>query len=99
MFKDLALSKDLLVEFHERHSDDRPLSVMVLQYSCWPYQPKRDREIDLPPDVLQFKTLEISFSDVYLGRCSVLWSDILTFTKLSINHANSTGSIPLALLH
>jgi cullin 4 len=54
MFKDLALSKDLMVEFHEMHSDDKPLSVMVLQYSCWPYQPKKGPEIDLPPAVPLF---------------------------------------------
>lgn len=56
MFKDLALSKDLLAEYHEKQSNDKPLSVMVLQYSCWPYQPKKGREIDLPPTVLSFET-------------------------------------------
>jgi len=52
MFKDLALSKDLLQEFHEKSSSDYPVSIMVLQYSCWPYEPKKgNRDIDLPPQV------------------------------------------------
>ncbi|KAF8527847.1 Cullin-4B [Hysterangium stoloniferum] len=52
MFKDLALSKDLLTEFHEKWSDEKTFSVMVLQYSCWPYQPKKGRDIDLPTSML-----------------------------------------------
>ncbi|KIJ56734.1 hypothetical protein M422DRAFT_57384 [Sphaerobolus stellatus SS14] len=52
MFKDLALSRDLSEEFHYRHPEDRSVSIMVLQYSCWPYQPKGGSDIDLPSQML-----------------------------------------------
>lgn len=99
MFKDLALSKDLVAEYHEKQFDDKALSVMVLQYSCWPYKPKKGREIDLPPAVLPLETFQFDNLTNSFGRCSVLWSDIQTSTKQNINHANSTGFIRLGLLH
>jgi len=65
MFKDLALSKDLLVEYHDKRSKDETLSIMVLQYSCWPYQPKKGRDIDLPPFMLA--SLQ-RYSDFYQAK-------------------------------
>lgn len=52
MFKDLELSRDLLAEFHSKVPHLKHMSVMVLQSSSWPYQPKEGREIDLPPQLL-----------------------------------------------
>ena len=53
MFKDLALSRDLLDEFQKSSSISQDFEVKVLQYSCWPIMRRAegDSEIALPPDV------------------------------------------------
>lgn len=53
MFNDLALSRDIMREYHSRIADDSPaqhLSVMVLQRSVWPFV-ARKKDVDLPPSV------------------------------------------------
>ena len=53
MFNDLALSREILREFHNRISETssaRKLSVMVLQRSVWPFA-VRKRDVDLHPSV------------------------------------------------
>ena len=53
MFNDLALSREVLREFHNRipeTSSARKLSVMVLQRSVWPFA-ARKRDVDLHPSV------------------------------------------------
>jgi cullin-4 len=52
MFNDLALSREMMAEYHSKHSDDlaRKLSVMVLQQSFWPFAPRKTT-VDLPPAV------------------------------------------------
>ncbi|KAG2342628.1 Cullin-domain-containing protein [Suillus weaverae] len=50
MFNDLALSRDIMREYHTRIRDDssaQKLSVMVLQSSVWPFL-ERTKDIDLP---------------------------------------------------
>ncbi|KAG1852408.1 Cullin family-domain-containing protein [Suillus subalutaceus] len=50
MFNDLALSRDIMREYHTRIGHDssaHKLSVMVLQRSFWPF-PKRTKGVDLP---------------------------------------------------
>ncbi|KAG6805190.1 hypothetical protein H0H93_005429, partial [Arthromyces matolae] len=52
MFKDLALSREFVREYHSKLSDDSPgrkLSVMVLQRSAWPFTIQKE-SIDLPPN-------------------------------------------------
>jgi cullin-4 len=52
MFKDLSLSRDLMVDFHKGSSrNDKAVSVMILQYSCWPFPPKTEKDADLPSSV------------------------------------------------
>lgn len=57
MFKDLALSRDLVVDFHNKFANDpidvMPLSVNVLQYSSWPIARRKEGELEigLPVDV------------------------------------------------
>ncbi|KAI9566965.1 Cullin family-domain-containing protein [Boletus coccyginus] len=62
MFNDLALSREVLREFHNRipeTSSARKLSVMVLQRSVWPFA-ARKRDVDLHPsmhtDLLHYTT-------------------------------------------
>ncbi|KAG2097940.1 uncharacterized protein F5147DRAFT_777805 [Suillus discolor] len=53
MFNDLALSQDIMREYHARIRDDssaKQLSVMVLQRSVWPFL-ARTKHVDLPSSV------------------------------------------------
>ena len=60
MFKDLALSKELMSDYHSKlpeESAGRKLSVMVLQRSVWPFSVQK-ATVDLPPNVrLHFSVL------------------------------------------
>jgi cullin 4 len=63
MFKDLALSRDMVQDYHSRlaqHSSGRKLSVMVLQRSAWPFNVQKTT-IDLPPNV-RLSHLYLSFA-------------------------------------
>jgi len=56
MFKDLALSRDMMQEYYSKlpeQSSGRKLSVMVLQRSAWPFNVQKTT-IDLPPSVCSF---------------------------------------------
>ncbi|KAF9012551.1 Cullin family-domain-containing protein [Cyathus striatus] len=53
MFKDLALSREMMKEYHSKLAEDDPgrkLHVMVLQRSAWPFT-VRDTSVDLPPNM------------------------------------------------
>jgi cullin-4 len=53
MFNDLALSRDIMREYHARitgGSTAQKLSVMVLQRSVWPFR-ERKTDVDLPSSV------------------------------------------------
>ena len=57
MFKDLALSRDMVQDYHSKLPQDssgRKLSAMVLQRSAWPFNVQKVT-IDLPPDVRLFR--------------------------------------------
>lgn len=49
MFKDLALSRDLVEEFHRKHNQNE-LYVNVLERGGWPFSLQRPK-IDLPVEV------------------------------------------------
>ncbi|TFK48041.1 Cullin-4B [Heliocybe sulcata] len=70
MFKDLALSKDMLHEFHEKLSPDSPahrLSVTVLQQSVWPFT--ASATIDLPPSMQdQLNRFATFYKNKHQGR-------------------------------
>jgi len=56
MFKDLALSKDLMRDYHSRlpeKSTGLKLTAMVLQRSAWPFSVEK-KTVDLPPTVCLF---------------------------------------------
>jgi hypothetical protein len=53
MFKDLALSKESMRDYHSKLDEDSPgkkLNAMVLQRSAWPFTVQK-HGIDLPPNV------------------------------------------------
>ena len=70
MFNDLALSREILSEFHNRKpetSNARKLSVMVLQRSVWPFA-ARKVDVDLHP----FVCVSLPFTFVYAHHQSRL---------------------------
>lgn len=51
MFKDIALSRDLLAEYRaSKRGGDERFSAMVLKFSTWPFG-KYEGTIGLPPEV------------------------------------------------
>ncbi|KAL0950552.1 hypothetical protein HGRIS_007358 [Hohenbuehelia grisea] len=67
MFKDLALSRDSMRQYHETLDDHDPgkkLSVMVLQRSAWPFTVPKS-SIDLPPNMQADLT---RYADYYKER-------------------------------
>ncbi|KAG8900346.1 hypothetical protein FRB99_006104, partial [Tulasnella sp. 403] len=63
MFKDIALSRDLLSEYRARNRahQDKKMSVMVLKFSTWPF-PKYEGTVNLPPQMSQALS---SFTEFY----------------------------------
>lgn len=56
MFKDLALSRDSMNEYHSKLPDNNPgrkMNAMVLQRSAWPFSVQK-HTVDLPPAVRYF---------------------------------------------
>ena len=55
MFRDLALSRDNMVEYHERigpvRAAEQRLTVMVLQQSFWPYSLRTGKDAIIPVTV------------------------------------------------
>jgi cullin-4 len=55
MFRDLALSRDNMVEYHERigpgRAAEQRLTVMVLQQSFWPYSSRTAQDAFIPVTV------------------------------------------------
>lgn len=53
MFKDLALSRESMREYHMRLDEDSPgqaLHAMILKRSAWPFT-AQEHNVDLPPSV------------------------------------------------
>lgn len=56
MFKDLALSREAMREYHSKLPEDDPgqhLAAMILQRSAWPFTAQK-HTVDLPPNVIFF---------------------------------------------
>lgn len=55
MFRDLALSRDTMVEYHERIGSERAaeqkLTAMVLQQSFWPFSSRTAQDAIIPISV------------------------------------------------
>ncbi|KAH9487336.1 Cullin-4 [Psilocybe cubensis] len=67
MFKDLALSRESIREYHSRLPEDSPghkLTAMVLQRSAWPFSAQKD-SIDLPPGMQEELT---KYTDYYKSK-------------------------------
>ncbi|KDR70101.1 hypothetical protein GALMADRAFT_255498 [Galerina marginata CBS 339.88] len=69
MFKDLALSRESMREYHSRLAEDSPgqkLSAMVLQRSAWPFSVQK-HNVDLPPNMQAELT---QYADYYKSKHS-----------------------------
>ena len=87
MFKDLALSKEMMRECHDKlplDSDGRNLTVMVLQRSAWPFSvPKTG--IDLPPNVrILFRLSKRCVVHNFEYRCKAICLCSRTITRRSM---------------
>jgi cullin-4 len=55
MFRDLALSRDTMVEYHERigpkRAAEQKLTAMVLQQSFWPFSSRTAQDAIIPVSV------------------------------------------------
>lgn len=55
MFRDLALSRDAMVEYHERigpkRAAEQKLTAMVLQQSFWPFSSRTAQDAIIPVSV------------------------------------------------
>ena len=55
MFRDLALSRDMMVEYHERigskRAAEQKLTAMVLQQSFWPFSSRTPQDTIIPVSV------------------------------------------------
>ncbi|EPQ61295.1 Cullin-domain-containing protein [Gloeophyllum trabeum ATCC 11539] len=83
MFKDLALSRDMLAEFHQKLAEDDPahkLSVTVLQQSVWPFTP--NATVDLP-----------TFMQDQLNRFTVFYKNKHQGRKLEWDHNLGTANL------
>ncbi|KAJ6574719.1 Cullin-4B [Mycena capillaripes] len=71
MFRDLALSREAMVEYHAklpRDSEGRKLSVMVLKQGAWPYKPET-QFVKLPPTMQQeLDAFERFYKGKHTGR-------------------------------
>lgn len=74
MFKDLALSRESMREYHSKLDEDSPgqkLNAMVLQRSAWPFTVQK-HSVDLPPNVRfisHSSWTSLLFLPVTLPRC------------------------------
>ncbi|KJA20855.1 hypothetical protein HYPSUDRAFT_203447 [Hypholoma sublateritium FD-334 SS-4] len=63
MFKDLALSRESITEYHSKLPDDSPgnqLNAMVLKRSAWPFTAQK-HTVDLPPNMQEELTKYTEF--------------------------------------
>jgi cullin 4 len=67
MFRDLALSRDNMVEYHERigpgRAAEQRLTVMVLQQSFWPFSSRTAQDAIIPVTV-RCRLIEVACSDI-----------------------------------
>jgi cullin-4 len=69
MFKDLALSRDSMRDYHSKlpeNSAGRKMNAMILQRSAWPFSVQK-HTVDLPPAVRKFPRFLTSYK--FLPRC------------------------------
>jgi cullin-4 len=67
MFRDLALSRDTMVEYHERLGpgyapEQQKLTAMVLQQSFWPFSSRAAQDAIIPVPVRRHQIINFFFS-------------------------------------
>ena len=94
MFKDLALSRESMREYHSKLDENNPgqkLNGIVLQRSAWPFTVQK-HAVDLPPNVRLISLSSWGFwSPIYITRCKQSSQNIVTITSLNTQDTYSTG--------
>jgi hypothetical protein len=96
MFRDLALSRDNMVEYHKRigpgRAAEQRLTVMVLQQSFWPFSSRTAQDAIIPVSVRRFFPRRNFFIlTSYVNRCKASSTSLLPSTMRSIRATRSSG--------
>ncbi|KAF9229789.1 Cullin-domain-containing protein [Gyrodon lividus] len=99
MFNDLALSRDILREFHNRISETssaQKLSVMVLQRSVWPFAARRNG-VDLLPPMQADLALYATFYKAQHQGHKLEWDHSLGTATLKARFRAGTKDVTVSL--
>jgi len=97
MFKDIALSQDLLDEYRTKSSgNDEKMSAMVLKFSTWPFK-KYEGTVNLPAEM---STALASFTEFYKQRHErhkLEWNHSLGTVTMSATFDNDEKELSVSL--
>ncbi|KAK0231999.1 Cullin-4B [Armillaria nabsnona] len=95
MFKDLALSRDLVEEFHRKHNQDE-LYVNVLERGGWPFSLQRPK-IDLPVEMQEQLNMFTKFYDQKHQGRKLVWDHALGTVILKTRFDAGSKDLSLSL--
>ncbi|KAG7447049.1 Cullin-4B [Guyanagaster necrorhizus] len=95
MFKDLALSGDLVQEFRRKHGQDE-LYVNVLERGGWPFSLQRTR-IDLPAEMQEQLNMFTKFYDQKHQGRKLVWDHALSTVILKTHFEAGSKDLSLSL--
>ncbi|KIY45433.1 Cullin-domain-containing protein, partial [Fistulina hepatica ATCC 64428] len=100
MFKDLALSHDLLEDYRDRSDRGalgQKLSVMVLQNSVWPFSVQKEATIDLPPAMqAELNAFELFYKSKHANR-TLHWDHSLGTVTLKARFERGAKDLSVSL--
>ncbi|KAK0449684.1 Cullin-4B [Desarmillaria tabescens] len=95
MFKDLALSRDLVEEFHRKHGQNE-LYVNVLERGGWPFSLQRAK-IDLPAEMQEQLNMFTKFYDQKHQGRKLVWDHALGTVILKTRFDSGSKDLSLSL--
>lgn len=99
MFNDLALSRDIMREYHARITGDstaQKFSVMVLQRSVWPF-PERTTDVDLPSSMQADLNNYTTFYKIKHQGHKLVWDYSLGTATVKARFAASPKDLTVSL--
>lgn len=99
MFNDLALSRDIMREYHARITDGstaQKLSVMVLQRSVWPFR-ERKTDVDLPSSMQAELNNYTTFYKVKHQGHKLVWDHALGTATVKARFAAGPKDLTVSL--
>jgi hypothetical protein len=95
MFRDLALSRDSMTEYHKRLGPERAaeqrLTTMVLQQSFWPFSSRGAQDAVIPTSVCLLSVSDRRRPLTYANRCRQSSTLSQHFTMRSTRATRSSG--------